>query len=99
MKTRIQQVKFVLTAALLCAATCVVADDYTFSKTQNFKITYEGAMVSDFPLLLKLDTTKVPDLYDTVQNAGADLKFTSLDGGTEYPYEVDTWNPEGTSLV
>lgn len=75
------------------------ADGYAFDKSVNFKITYEGAAVNDFPLLLKLDTTKVPDLYDTVVNSGADLQFTSLDGGTEYPYEVDTWNPAGTSLV
>ena len=75
------------------------ADGYSFDKAVNFKITYEGAAVNDFPLLLKLDTTKVPDIYETIVNSGADLQFTSLDGGTEYPYEVDTWNPGGTSLV
>ena len=99
MNNAIQRTRFPLLVAFVCAATCVVADDYTFSQVQNFKITYTGAKVSDFPLLLKLDETKVPGLYTTVQNAGADLKFTSLDGGTEYPYEVDTWNPSGTSLV
>lgn len=99
MNNAIQRTRFPLLVAFVCAATCVVADDYTFSQVQNFKITYTGAKVSDFPLLLKLDETKVPGLYTTVQNVGADLKFSSLDGGTEYPYEVDTWNPSGTSLV
>ena len=56
--------------------------------------------VKNFPVLVKIDGTKLKDFYATVKNAGADLCFTAdADGGAMYPFEVDTWNPDGTSLV
>ena len=91
--------KLACLVALLGVSSFAFGDAYTYSGSQVFNITYEGNAVADFPLLLKLDATKVPNLYTKVKNAGADLLFTSVDGATEYPFEVDTWNPDGTSLV
>lgn len=60
---------------------------------------YAGEAVNDFPVLVKISNAKLPGVYSAVKNAGADLKFTDELGVTEYPYEVDVWDPSGTSLV
>ena len=60
---------------------------------------YSGAAMANYPVLVKLDAASIPGIYTDVKHAGADLKFTDDAGEGEYPYEVDTWNPSGTSYV
>ena len=50
-----------------------------------------------FPVLVKLDTTRID--YAATQATGADLRFIDADGTTALPYEIEQWNPGGTSVV
>lgn len=95
------------TSGLCCLSGLLVAagaladleDGYAFSKYVPITISHSGTTVSNFPVLVKIDATKIPSFYEDVRNNGADLRFTSEDKRTEYPYDIDTWDPQGTSLV
>jgi hypothetical protein len=54
--------------------------------------------LSDFVTLVRLNTTKIPDLYTKTQPNGDDIRFTTEDGDI-LPYEINTWNPAGDSLI
>ena len=84
---------------ILCALIAVSAlssfGDY--AKYVEMTVGYSGSSVSDFPALVRLDSSRIN--YADVKNAGADIQFTDETGSTVYPHEVDTWNPSGESLV
>ena len=61
----------------------------------------QAETLTNFPVLVALDATQVPG-FSYSQFAfsnGADLRFTDATGTTELNYEIDTWNPAGTSYV
>lgn len=62
---------------------------------------YTGSeTLTNFPMLVRLDATNVPG-FSYAQMAfasGADLRFTDA-AGAELSYEIELWNPAGTSLV
>ncbi len=53
----------------------------------------------DFPLLVKLDSTRID--YTKTLNAGEDIRFidNDADGGAELKYEIEKWDEAGTSYV
>ena len=60
----------------------------------------EGVSLADFPVMVRLNTSIAGFSYDDFRLPnGGDLMFTSADGTTVYPHEVDTWNPAGDSFV
>ena len=57
------------------------------------------AALANFPVLVHLSSGIPGFSYSDFREAdGHDLAFGS-DDGTELPYEIDTWNPQGVSLV
>ena len=55
---------------------------------------------ADFPVLVRLSSAINGFSYADFKGVnGSDLTFTSSDGETVYPHEIDTWNPNGESLV
>ena len=57
------------------------------------------AALTNFPVLVRLSPGISGFSYsDFKETDGHDLAFGS-DDGTELPYEIDTWNPQGESLV
>ena len=55
--------------------------------------------LSDFPALVRLSTAIDGFSYgDFHQSDGGDLAFADA-AGEEIPHEIDTWNPDGESLV
>ena len=91
--------KILLTAALSAGlvAFAEAADDFT--KTVTFTTSgYQGsAALSNFPVLVKLSESIEGFDY---ADFGTGTNFVFQDaGGTVLPHEVDTWDPEGTSLV
>jgi hypothetical protein len=54
----------------------------------------------NFPALVALNTGISGFNYSQfLSSSGADLRFTAADGVTQLNYEIDTWNPAGTSYV
>ena len=51
----------------------------------------------DFPVLVVLTTDTVD--YSLMQSAGQDLRFTNPGGDVQLPYEIELWDPLGTSYV
>ena len=92
--------KKLFSLALVVSTAALVNSVFAFAKYVDITIqNYTGNEVANFPVLVKIDATKIPGVYTDVKNAGADMKFTDATGVTEYPYDVDVWDPTGTSLV
>ena len=80
----------------------------TFAKGAKFTVAgYTNATgiaraeLQNFPVLVRIaENSPLGFSYnDLVSKAtGADIAFVDMDG-TGLPFEIDTWNPEGTSLV
>ena len=52
---------------------------------------------NNFTLLVRLDASRID--YGRVQANGEDLRFIDADDATELKYEIEDWNPGGTSTV
>ena len=55
---------------------------------------YPETTLSDFPALVRLP----PEVAAGTAKDGVDLRFAGVDG-EPFDYDIDTWNPEGESLV
>lgn len=68
------------------------------SWTARRQVIVEGvaSAVTDFPLLLKIDSTKIN--YANTLALGADLRITDS-AGNLLAYEIESWNAAGTSYV
>ena len=56
--------------------------------------------LANFPVLVRISETGINGFsYSAMQSDGKDLAFTSTDGVTTYPHEIDTWDTTGESLV
>ena len=61
----------------------------------------DKAALADFPVLVRVSPNAVPGfLYSQMVDAeaGSDLCFVGMDGAG-LPFEIDTWNTNGESLV
>lgn len=62
--------------------------------------TEESETLADFPLLVRISAARINGFdYGDCQSDGKDIRFTSLDGRTVFPHEIDEWNVGGESLV
>lgn len=93
------------------ASTALPASDATIWNSGTMNAWSHGARIAfpgytgsetltNFPMLVRLDAANVPGFsYGQLAFAnGADLRFTDS-SGVELNYEIETWNPAGTSLV
>ena len=86
-------------AALTASAAVVVPAAYE----RSFAITFPGysgsETLTDFPVLVKISSGRNNFDYSACKvEGGGDLRFADADGNL-LASEVDTWNPEGESLV
>ena len=75
----------------------------TFAKGVKFAVAgYAGAStLSGFPVLVRIAENSPSGFsYDDLQSksTGADIAFVDMDGNG-IPFEIDTWNTSGTSLI
>ena len=61
---------------------------------QNTNLT---STLSEFPILVTLTSSSIN--YSNILSAGADLRFVHPDGGSELPYEIESWDTNGNSLI
>ena len=93
-------------ASALCAslrfAVCGTARAATYAKKLDITAAGvpENVTLTDFPLLVRLSESSISGFayVDFQSNDGSDLYFEDS-SGTPLPYEVDTWNRAGESLV
>ncbi|MBQ3810169.1 MAG: DUF2341 domain-containing protein, partial [Kiritimatiellae bacterium] len=76
-------------------------DPLAFRKSVTFTVAgYTGVQsLADFPVLVRISTNALDGFsYADCAADGSDLRFAD-DADNLYPYEIDTWDPDGESLV
>lgn len=58
---------------------------------------YESEALTNFPLLVRLDSTRID--YSLCSSGGADIRFKDSTGSTSLPYEIESWNASGSSYI
>ena len=76
----------------------------TFGFDYSSTITASGyageETLQNFPVLVKISPETIQGFdYSQLKHGNADIAFVSMDGGTEYSFEIDTWDTSGTSFV
>ena len=95
--------KSILFAVALVAPYALLADtpDWT-AYAKSFDITFPGytggTTLTDFPVLVRLSSTRNKFDYSKCASDGADLRFSD-DNGNLLSHEIDTWDTTGESLV
>ena len=88
--------------ALPAAGTLPHPAAYEFDYGAKFTVSgYSGSALSGFPVLVRIKAGSPSGFsYDQLRSmsTGADLAFVDVDGNG-LPFEIDTWDPSGTSLV
>ena len=79
--------------AFACSVGLAQAGELTLSTTG-----YTGSFLTDFPVLVRLSEAKMTG-FKYAEAAQENIRFLSPDGQTEYPREIEHWNPEGESLI
>ena len=94
-------VSLAVTATLTLLASLSHADPLDWSGYgKSFAITfpgYTGGTLTDFPVLVRLSTARNAFQYDKCPG-GISLRFSDAEGNL-LAHEIDTWNPNGESLV
>lgn len=75
---------------------------YEYAKAVKFTVagyTGENAL-TNFPVLVRISEEAIPGLQysDFISKNGSEICFLDMDGNG-LPYEIDTWNPNDTSLA
>lgn len=89
--------KKLICSAIVLASAAVFAGGYK----KYVEVTasgYSGSELADFPVLVKVSNAKLPGFSTDIRNSGKDVKFTSADGSTVYPHELDTYSAGGVSM-
>ena len=93
-----------LALVVLALATTATADPVDWSGyTRSFDITFPGytgsETLTDFPVLVRLSAARNDFQYAKCKLPdGGDLRFSDAEGNL-LAHEIDTWNPDGESLV
>ena len=91
--------RMTLAAAFAVLAASAFAG-YRYETTMTVAGYHDAENLANFPLLVRISESSVPGFaYANCQADGKDIRFTSLDGATTYPHEIDEWNAGGESLV
>ena len=90
-----------LVAAAICAA---VAPSSSFAEAKSVTLKAAGytssTTLTDFQALVKLsDNDAYGFSYTEAGGASHYIWFTSVDGATVYPHEIDKWDTSGDSFV
>ena len=94
---------FFLACATLSSAALPGPTGFSFAKGAPFTVAgYTGSeTLSGFPVLVRIAENSPQGFsYDDLQSksTGDDIAFVDMTGAG-IPFEIDTWNPNGTSLI
>ena len=100
-----KKLPFVLLLAFATASTFALPGPTSASFAKGAKFTVSGytgaSTLSGFPVLVRIAENSPSGFsYDDLQSkaTGDDIAFVDMDG-TGLPFEIDTWDPNGTSLI
>ena len=85
--------KIITAVALALVVAGTVIGGFKYETTLTVAGYTADETLNVFPLLVRISAAKISGFsYDKCQADGKDLMFTSLDGKTVYPHEIDEWN-------
>ncbi|MBO4709066.1 MAG: DUF2341 domain-containing protein [Kiritimatiellae bacterium] len=86
---------------MLFAASTFAEINFTdYAMKIDFTVAGDYSDASDFPVLVRLsENSPVGFSYSACAEDGSDIRFSDRHGTVAYPYEIDTWNASGESLV
>ena len=94
--------RIALVAAAICAAAAPFSS-FAEAKSATLKASgYNGSAITDgFQVLVKLSASNDAYGFSYAEAGGAShyIWFTSADGATVYPHEIDKWDTSGDSFV
>ena len=92
--------RIALVAAAICAAAAPLSS-FAEAKEATLKTTYSGSTLTGFRVLVKLSASNDAYGFSYTEAGGAshNIWFTSADGATVYPHEIDKWDTSGDSFV
>ncbi len=89
---------FALTVFLL-AVTAVQARDWVDFTVAGCKVLATDEPLENFPVAVRISTARIKGFrYSDIASTN-DLLFSSLESKDPYPFEVETWNPAGESVI
>ena len=98
-KIRLSILAAALAASASALATTIDPSNYDYSMSISPAAGRIATTLSNFPLLVRLSSTRQPWFNPAdCGTGGADLRFALADG-TLLAHEIDTWNPSGESFV
>ena len=98
-KIRLSILAAALAASASALATTIDPSNYDYSMSISPAAGRIATTLSNFPLLVRLSSTRQPWFNPAdCGTGGADLRFALADG-TLLVHEIDTWNPSGESFV
>lgn len=71
--------------------------DWPYRVKVNLNNLDQNTTLTNQAVLLKIDSTKIN--YSAMKPDGTDLRFINFDDSTELSYEIEKWDPVGTSYV
>ena len=83
----------------LLAATAVQARDWVDFTVAGCKVEATNTPLENFPVAVRISTARIKGFRYSDITSTNDLLFSSLESKDPYPYEVETWNPDGESVV
>ena len=99
--TRLRLPAAILVGAFAFSSALGGLNDYRYSATFTVAGAAEGVSLSKFPVLVRISAARISGFdYATLSSPqdGADIRFTDSDGNF-LNHDIDTWNPQGESLV
>lgn len=84
-------------AVAACSAAPWFSSAWSARRRLDFDNTALAEDLDDFPVLLRLDDTRID--YNLTEAGGADLRIVAADHVTELPFEIEAWSPGGDSVV
>ena len=93
-------IRYLLILSAMVLTSSAFADLTDYAMKIEFTVSGDFPDVSDFPVLVRLaENSPVKFSYAACAEDGSDIRFFDTAGTVAYPYEIDTWNPSGESLV
>jgi hypothetical protein len=92
--------------AALCAGSAGAQENYAqWLKFKNITVNTKAsganvsADVTNFPVLVRLDSVNAADVFSGAQAGGADLRFAKANGTTRLRYQIETWDAVGKTAA
>ena len=93
-------IRYFLILSAMVLTSSAFADLTDYAMKIEFTVSGDFSDVSDFPVLVRLaENSPAKFSYGACAVDGSDIRFFDTSGTVAYPYEIDTWNPSGESLV